>query len=132
MVFKNKFFLDLSGEGDTQASPAAVVAPVKLVTAKEAAPAKSAPAQAAASTATATPAAPQPAAAEASPQPARRTTAEEIAAELAAAQALRPAPTQATFAPECLSPAGALPRRRRRPAADLAGFRAIAAGLLNS
>jgi hypothetical protein len=132
MVFKKKFFLDLSGEGDQQASPA-VVAPVKLTpppaAAANSSTAKAAPATvAAAAPAAAAPAAGAPAASEAT----RRTTAEEIAAELAAAQANRPAPSQATFAPDCLSPAGALPRRRRRPAADLAGFRAIAAGLLGS
>jgi hypothetical protein len=54
------------------------------------------------------------------------TTAESIAAELAAAQANRPAPSLATFAPEALVPGGATPRRRRSGGANLAGFKAIA------
>jgi hypothetical protein len=129
MVFKKKFFLDLSGEGDQQVSPA-VVAPVKLEPApaqpvKPAATKAAVPSVAAAAPAVA-------ASTAAAPETSRRTTAEEIAAELAASQASRPAPTLATFAPESLTPAGALPRRRRRPAADLAGFKTMAAGLLGS
>jgi hypothetical protein len=54
------------------------------------------------------------------------TTAEAIAAELAATQANRPAPSLATFAPEALVPGGATPRRRRSGGANLAGFKAIA------
>ena len=57
------------------------------------------------------------------------TTAEAIAAELAAAQAARPAAVEATFAPDCLTPGTALPMRRRRGGANLAGFRAMAGGL---
>ena len=57
------------------------------------------------------------------------TTAEAIAAELAASQAARPAASDATFSPECLVPGGALPMRRRRGGANLAGFRSMAGGL---
>ena len=61
-----------------------------------------------------------------------RTTAEAIAAELAAAQAARPAVSNATFAPDCLTPGGALPQRRRRGGANLAGFRGMASGLFGN
>ena len=57
------------------------------------------------------------------------TTAEAIAAELAAEQAARPARSESTFAPECVSAGGALPMRRRRGGANLAGFRSMASGL---
>ena len=57
------------------------------------------------------------------------TTAEAIAAELAAAQASRPAASSATFAPDCLVPGTALPMRRRRGGANLADFRGMAGGL---
>jgi hypothetical protein len=57
------------------------------------------------------------------------TTTEAIAAQLAAEQASRPAPSQATFAPANLTPGGALPRRRKRGGANLAPFRAVAASL---
>jgi len=58
-----------------------------------------------------------------------QTTAEAIAAELAAEQAARPAKTDATFAPECVTAGGALPMRRRRGGANLAGFRGMASGM---
>ena len=57
------------------------------------------------------------------------TTAEAIAAELAAEQAAKPAATFSTFAPECVTAGGALPMRRRRGGANLAGFRSMAGGL---
>ena len=60
------------------------------------------------------------------------TTAEAIAAELAAAQANRPAPSQATFSPDCLAPSGALPRRRRLAGANLGVFKAMAKGMMRS
>lgn len=71
------------------------------------------------------------AAAEAAAEPAGKvlTTAEAIAAELAAEQAARPAATVATFAPECVTAGGALPMRRRRGGANLAGFRTMAGSL---
>ena len=56
-------------------------------------------------------------------------TAEAIAAELAAEQAAKPAATLSTFAPECVTAGGALPMRRRRGGANLAGFRSMAGGL---
>jgi hypothetical protein len=57
------------------------------------------------------------------------TTAEAIAAELAAEQAAKPAATLSTFAPECVTAGGALPMRRRRGGANMAGFRSMAGGL---
>jgi hypothetical protein len=132
MLFKPKFFLDLGGgEGDQKP---AVVAPTKPAAV---APAKTEPAQA-------EPAKPEPAKAasapvvqaEAASAPALSspsvTTTEAIAAELAAAQANRPAPSLATFAPDCLTPGGGLPQRRRRGAADLAGFKAMAQSMMRS
>jgi hypothetical protein len=154
MIFKPKFFLDLTdGKNDLPAAPA-VVAPVK----EAAAPAKAqasklaevvvrvapiaqslrasepakvaadAPAAAEAPAAAKAPAAAAeaPAAAAAPAAITSLTTAESIAAELAAAQANRPAPSLATFAPEALVPGGATPRRRRSGGANLAGFKAIA------
>jgi hypothetical protein len=60
------------------------------------------------------------------------TTAEAIAAELRAAQEALPPPSTATFAPDCLNPANALPQKRRRAGANLAGFKAMGASLLRS
>jgi hypothetical protein len=130
MVFnsKGKFFLNLDEK--------AAAAPVTVAPVKQPAPAKPAATkgaaqpsiQAPAATAAATSATPS-AADNAAPQGKVLTTAEAIAAELAAAQAARPAAVDATFAPECLTPGGALPMRRRRGGANLAGFRAMAGGL---
>jgi hypothetical protein len=53
------------------------------------------------------------------------TTAEAVAAELRAAQEARPAPTNVTFAPECLNPANAVPSRRRRAGANLGVFKGM-------
>jgi hypothetical protein len=134
MIFKPKFFLDLTGGKDEMPAAPAVVAPVRE---------KSAPAKAQASksaevaflvgpvdqSATASEpatAAAEPAAAAAPAASTSLTTAEAIAAELAAAQANRPVPSLATFAPEALLPGGATPRLRRRGGANLAGFKAIA------
>jgi hypothetical protein len=147
MVFKPKFFLDLTDGKDELPAAPAVVAPVK----EKAAPAKaqasqladvvvrvapiaqspraSEPAKVAAEapvTTEAPSAAEAPAAAAAPAALTTLTTAESIAAELAAAQANRPAPSLATFAPEALVPGGATPRRRRSGGANLAGFKAIA------
>lgn len=128
MVFKPKFFLDLGGEGQQQ--PVSV-APIAIPAASGKTPpseAKVAPAKAASSSG-----APQVSGAAAPATPASSvTTAEAIAAELAAAQANRPAPSLATFAPACVTPGGALPRRRRRGGADLAGFREMAQGMMRS
>jgi hypothetical protein len=138
MVFnsKGKFFLNL----DEKAAAAPVtVAPVKqpapakpAATKADAKPSIQAPAAGTASAATtaAAPTSAAPSAADnAAPQGKVLTTAEAIAAELAAAQAARPAAVDATFAPDCLTPGGALPMRRRRGGANLAGFRTMAGGL---
>jgi hypothetical protein len=135
MVFnsKGKFFLSLDEK--------AAAAPVTVAPVKQAAPAKpaatkadakpsiQAPAAGTASAATTTTAAATSAADNAAPQGKVLTTAEAIAAELAAAQAARPAAVDATFAPDCLTPGGALPMRRRSGGANLAGFRTMAGGL---
>ncbi|MGB5133756.1 MAG: hypothetical protein WBN89_01125 [Prochlorococcaceae cyanobacterium] len=60
------------------------------------------------------------------------TTAEAIAAELRAAQEARPAPSQVTFAPECLNPANAVPSRRRKAGANLGTFKAMADEMFRS
>jgi hypothetical protein len=134
MLFQRKFFLDLEAEAGKTRAPSAVVA---VAAPKPAPAAKPTAAPKPASAAVAPPPATAPAAVQASAsaasaaQPPALTTAEAIAAELAAEQANRPAPTLATFAPDCLSP-GALQLRRRRGGADLARFRTLAGGLLRS
>lgn len=60
------------------------------------------------------------------------TTAESIAAELAAAEAERPALTFTTFAPENLLPGQALVQRRRRPGASMKSFSGMAEELFKS
>jgi hypothetical protein len=122
MVFKRpKYFLDLGG-GDVDAPPA-VVAPPRAESDPEATVAAQAPEVQPG----------VPAAAEASLPPASSlTTAEAIAAELAAAEALRPAPSMATFAPECVTAGGATPMKRRNPGANLGVFKAMAAGMMSS
>lgn len=153
MIFKPKFFLDLTNGKDELPAVPVVVAPVR----EKAAPAKgqdsktaevavrvapiaqspraSEPAKVAAeanfaaeasAAAEAFVAAVAPVAGAAPAASTSLTTAESIAAELAAAQANRPAPSLATFAPEALVPGGATPRRRRSGGANLAGFKAIA------
>jgi hypothetical protein len=130
MIFKRRFFLDLGG-GDAQ-QPPAEVAPVRApAEAKPAAKAKAAPAAASTTQPTA-PVAAAPAPAAEAPPSGALTTAEAIAAELAAAQANRPAPSLATFAPDCLTPGGALNRQRRRGGANLAGFKEMAKGMMGS
>ncbi|MFM2080425.1 MAG: hypothetical protein RLZZ219_1107 [Cyanobacteriota bacterium] len=134
MVFnrKGKFFLNLDEKAPEQpVSVAPVVARPAPATAAAAAAAPAAAPTAAPSGS----AAPKPAASPAAPVAAEApsgpvlTTAEAIAAELAAAQAARPAITNATFAPECLVPGTALPMRRRRGGANLADFRGMAGSL---
>jgi len=122
MVFKRpKFFLDLGGgEGN---DPPALVAPPK---AEPKSDAKLAPQAAEAQPSTA-------AEAEASlPPVSGLTTAEAIAAELAAAEALRPAPSLATFAPDCVTAGGGTPMKRRTPGANLGVFKEMAAGMMRS
>jgi hypothetical protein len=140
MFFKRKesFFLDLGNEADKSKAagqPAAVQVAVRQPEPEPAAPAE-APARAATEA--------QPAAAEvkapataSAPAPAATskpmlTTAEAIAAELRAAQESRPEPSNATFAPDCLNPANAIPSRRRTAGANLAGFKAMAADMFKS
>ena len=141
MIFKPKFFLDLTGGNDELRAAPVVVAPVREKASPAKAPA-SKPAEVAVRVApiAQSPRASEPAkvaaeaivvaeapvAAAAPAASTSLTTAEQIAAELAAAQANRPAPSLATFAPEALVPGGATPRRRRSGGANLAGFKAIA------
>ena len=61
-----------------------------------------------------------------------KDVADRFAAELAAAQAERPAPSLVTFAPDCVTAGGAVPMRRRRAGANLAGFKAMARGMMKS
>lgn len=123
MVFnrKGKFFLNLDEKAAAQ--------PVSVAPVAEAKPAKAEASKAAKSTAAPVAKAEAAAPAAEAPSGSVLTTAEAIAAELAAAQAARPAMVAATFAPECLTAGGALPMRRRRGGANLAGFRSIAGGL---
>lgn len=124
MVFNRKgsFFLDLSGES---AQSPVTVAPVKEAPA-------SAPVAPAAPAASSAAVAAESAAAPAADTTSRvLTTAEEIAAQLAAEQASRPPASQATFAPENLVP-GAFVPRRRRGGANLAGFRSMTSSLFRS
>lgn len=137
MFFKRKFFLDLSG-GEAEVTPV-VVAPVRQAPAADpaadpvaAAAAKAEPAATAAPQTAATATATATATAGEAPAPSGLTTAEMIAAELAAAQANRPAPSLATFAPDCVTAGGALPQRRRRAGANLAGFKEMAEGMMKS
>jgi hypothetical protein len=146
---KQKFFLDLTGQQGTEQESKAgkekkfTIAPpvapavnkeqpaAKAVAAKTPAPA--APVAAVAQAATAAPAAaPTAPVAPAAAGATARRTAEEIAAQLAAEAASRPAPTLATFAPDCLTPGAATPRRRRSAGANLGAFKEIARGLMKS
>ena len=150
MVFNSNkgFFLTL----DDAATPATLELPQKeapaqedtaveapATTAEVAAPAPTAVAEPSATAnpaATAKPATPEAVAeskTESSSQPAASlTTAEAIAAELAAAEAARPAVTYSTFAPGNLVPGGGLRQRSRRPGAALKSFRGIAQDLFKS
>jgi hypothetical protein len=129
MVFNRKgsFFLNLdekAAETPVTVAPVAQPAPKAKASAKAAdAPSAKVAVKAPSGVAAAT------ASAAAAPQGNVPTTAEAIAAELAAEQAARPAATMATFAPECVTAGGALPMRRRRGGANLAGFRSIAGSL---
>ena len=135
MVFKRKetFFLDLGSEGSKPVKVA--VAASKPAAQKPAAKGKpeAKASQPAAPVATAAPVAPAASVAAAATAVASGpvlTTAEAIAAELRAAQEARPATVEATFAPDCLNPANAVPTRRRRAGANLAGFKAMAASMV--
>ena len=122
MVFNRKgsFFLNLDEKAP--AAPAAVAPVAQPSKAAETPKAQAvAPVKAEA----------KPAAAPAAAAPSGQglTTAEAIAAELAAEQAAQPAVSLSTFAPDCVTAGGALPMRRRRGGANLAGFRSMAGGL---
>ena len=122
MVFNRKgsFFLELDGKA---AETPVTVAPVAEKPAKAEKAAKTE-----AKVAVKAPAAAKSEAA-AAPSGAMQTTAEAIAAELAAEQAARPVQADSTFAPECVTAGGALPMRRRRAGANIAGFRDMASGM---
>jgi len=74
-------------------------------------------------------AAPAPTSAEAKPS---LTTAEAIAAELAAAEAAKPTVELVNFAPEALKPGNAVRPGKRRPGSNLSGFRSMASELFKS
>ena len=80
------------------------------------------------------PRAPETALASSKPDPAAGslTTAEAIAAELAAAEAARPVVTFSTYAPDRLMAGRGLPTRRRRPGASMKSFRGLASELFKS
>ena len=61
-----------------------------------------------------------------------QTTAEAIAAELAATQAARPVVTMSTYAPAYLVAGTGLRARKRRPGAGMKGFMTIAGDLFKS
>ena len=139
---ERKSFLVLSEESNTDV----VIAPTRpeepeadetsaapeapILFAQGVAPAEPAAAQA-------KPAAPkaQPAASKAQPKssPAKPdkalTTAELLAAERANDKKEAPVRSTETFAADLLNPSNALPRRRRRPGAALAGFKQMVGGL---
>ena len=146
MVFNKKgFFLEL-GDGSTSETPAVSI-PVREIEADDQASTADAPqpvvlavsnddsAPAAASDPAVSPAASPKETAAAKPAAAKGpslTTAEAIAAELAAAEAARPEVTLSTFAVEALQPGKALRPQKRRPGANLKGFRSMAEELFKS
>ena len=138
---ESKPFLVLSEESTTEV----VIAPTRPAEpeADEASTASEAPILFAQGVAPAQPAAAQakpaaskakPAAAKAQPKPTSAkpekalTTAELLAAERAQKQEA-PVRSTETFAAELMNPANALPRRRRRPGAALAGFKQMVGNL---
>lgn len=130
MVFNNKgFFLELE-DGSKPASPAVTVAPVKETPAEK--PSKKAETTKQAASAPVAPQAKSAASAPSKPKGPSLTTAEAIAAELAAAEAARPEVNLTTFAVEALQPGNALRPQKRRPGANLRGFRSMAAELFKS
>ena len=130
MVFNKKgFFLDLEDGSNTSSAPAVTVAPVRTEAAEESKKTQSTPA---AAVVKAAPAAPASAPAAEKPKGPSLTTAEAIAAELAAAEAARPEVTLTTFAPDALQPGNGLRPQRRRQGASLKGFRSMASELFKS
>ncbi len=140
MIFKPRFFLDLSGDKEPKQAKPSVVAPPQPDVVKEKGAAKSAKGKQGDSTAAISSPAPatdpgsavEPAISEIPPAAPTLTTAEAIAVELAAAQANRPAPSLATFAPTCLTPGGTNPPRRRYAGANLGRFKDMAKGMTGS
>ena len=138
MVFNSNkgFFLTL----DDAAAPATLELPQQEAPATEEAPVEAAVVAASEPSEVAQPSAPDAVGetvAEAKPassaqSAASLTTAEAIAAELAAAEAARPEVTYSTFAPSNLMPGGGLRQRSRRPGAALKSFRGIAQDLFKS
>ena len=134
MVFNSNkgFFLTL----DDAATPATLELPQQKAPAIEDAPVEGADVAASQPSVVTKPSAPEAVeetVAEANAQPAASlTTAEAIAAELAATEAARPAVTYSTFAPSNLMPGGGLRQRSRRPGAALKSFRGIAQDLFKS
>ena len=86
------------------------------------------------SAAAATPAPSQPVAeAPAAPSPAATLTTAELLAAERAEEAKNAVPrSTTTFAAEMLNPAAALPKRRRRPGAAIAGYKQMASALMGS
>jgi len=60
------------------------------------------------------------------------TTAEAIAAELAAAEASKPTVELVNFAPDAFTPGNAVRPGKRRPGSNLSGFRSMASELFKS
>jgi len=131
MVFNRKadFFLDLGSEG---AQPAQVAVKAETPQKQPAAAATAKTQTVTAQTVSAQTVTAQPVTAQSAPSGDVLTTAEAIAAELRAAQEAKPAASLSTFAPDCLNPANAVPTRRRRGGANLAGFKAMASGMFRS
>ena len=130
MVFKKKgFFLDLEEESNTSPAPAVTVAPVRTEAAEDSKKTEPTPAAAVVNSA---PVAAVAAPAAEKPKGPSLTTAEAIAAELAAAEAARPEVTLTTFAPDALQPGNGLRPQRRRQGANLKGFRSMASELFKS
>ena len=75
---------------------------------------------------TATPSTEPPSAAKQEQKPGSKEIADQIAAQLASDLEAQPQKLMATYAPEKLTPGNAISRRRRKPGADLKGFKQMA------
>ena len=109
-----------AADASVTAQPSLVVASVETPAASEA------------TTSEATTSEPKPVAEVAAAGAAVQTTAEAIAAELAATKAARPAVTMSTYAPANLVAGTGLRARKRRPGAGMKGFMTIAGDLFKS
>jgi hypothetical protein len=139
---ESKPFLVLSEESNTdvviaptreeepEAEEASAATDAPILFAQGVAPAEPAAAQAKPAAAKSQPAAAkaQPKSSPAKPETAL-TTAELLAAERANDKKAAPVRSTETFAADLLNPSNALPRRRRRPGAALAGFKEMVGGL---